>query len=333
MFFFKRGKIYHIEYYDGNQKKVRRISTGQKTKEGALQFVSGLKKSLKQKNNVSAPTVNEFYNDYKNYIGKSHSKSYLRSIDLSFKMFIEFIDNPKIDTITVIELEQFFALTFRRAKYAAHLYHRTLKAAFNKAIQWGYLKSNPFSKIKLPKNQKKLPTFITVSEFHTIIDKTNNEMLKHLFTVGYNTGMRLSELTNLQWESIDLFNKFITVQNTFEFSTKSKKDRIIPMNKITEVSLQSLLGFSKSKYVFVNQIGIKFNEDYVSKQFKRIIKKLGIRNDIKFHTLRHSFASNLAQRGVRLYIIKELLGHEDISTTQIYAHLDNSTLVNAVNLL
>ena len=77
----------------------------------------------------------------------------------------------------------------------------------------------------------------------------------------------------------------------------------------------------------------KFTEDFISKQLKNTVRKTNLSDDIHFHTLRHSFASILVQRGVSLYIVKELLGHEDIKTTQVYSHLTQVSLSNAVNLL
>jgi len=75
------------------------------------------------------------------------------------------------------------------------------------------------------------------------------------------------------------------------------------------------------------------NEDYVSKRFKRAVRSTGLNEDIHFHTLRHSFASNLIQKGASIYVVKELLGHESISTTQIYSHLQSENLSQAVSLL
>jgi site-specific recombinase XerD len=79
--------------------------------------------------------------------------------------------------------------------------------------------------------------------------------------------------------------------------------------------------------------GIKLTEDYVSRKFKKAVKKANLSNKIHFHTLRHSFASNLVQNGVDLYVVKELLGHEDIRTTQVYSHLQTDNLFKAVKLL
>ena len=88
-----------------------------------------------------------------------------------------------------------------------------------------------------------------------------------------------------------------------------------------------------SNYVFKNTKGFKLNESYVSKNFKRAVRNAGLDERIHFHTLRHSFASNLVQNGISLYIVKELLGHENITTTQIYSHLSKDNLFQAIHLL
>ena len=90
---------------------------------------------------------------------------------------------------------------------------------------------------------------------------------------------------------------------------------------------------SASHYVFSKSSVLNFNAEYVSKQFKKALRAAKLNDDIHFHSLRHSFASNLVQRGVNLYVIKELLGHEDIKTTQVYSHLTQSSLLDAVILL
>ena len=79
--------------------------------------------------------------------------------------------------------------------------------------------------------------------------------------------------------------------------------------------------------------GIKLNEDYASKKFKVAVREAGLNDNIHFHTLRHSFASRLIQKGASVFVVKELLGHEDIKTTQIYSHLQTQDLIDAVKLL
>ena len=86
------------------------------------------------------------------------------------------------------------------------------------------------------------------------------------------------------------------------------------------------------KNVFSKSGGIKFNNDYVTKNFKKAVRKAELNDKVHFHTLRHSFASRLVQRGASIYVVKELLGHTDVTTTQIYSHLEQSNLKDVMNL-
>jgi len=149
--------------------------------------------------------------------------------------------------------------------------------------------------------------------------------------------MRLGEILNLIWDCIDFNRRIIMVKNINGFVTKSKKERIIPMNnRLLDLFLnryQTLKMLSKNDYIFYRVLGVKLNEDFVSKQFKKAVRSASLSDEIHFHTLRHSFASNLIQKGASIYVVKELLGHESISTTQIYSHLQSENLNQAVSLL
>ena len=140
----------------------------------------------------------------------------------------------------------------------------------------------------------------------------------------------------MRWDWIDFSQNQITVKCTELFLTKNKKERIVPMStKVQSIlSKRSKLNFHNADdIVFYKTKGKMFYSEFVSKQFKRIVRKANLSEKIHFHTLRHSFASMLVQRGVSLYVVKELLGHEDIATTQIYSHLQKQNLRDAVNLL
>jgi site-specific recombinase XerD len=145
---------------------------------------------------------------------------------------------------------------------------------------------------------------------------------------------------------VNLSTRIITVGDA-EFTTKARNQRYIP---ICEEALTSILsqrerkndtprilrihpsqrGELKSGFVFCKANGEAFTGDYVSKIFKKACKAAGIDKAIHFHSLRHSFASNLVQKGVSLYTIKELLGHSSISTTEVYAHLNMDSLKEAI---
>jgi len=281
-------------------------------------------------------SISDFKNEYLAFAHTTKSQSYLRSISLSFKMFAEYLGNIPIQSITSLQIDKFVTFTFGRTKRGAHLYFRTLKAAFTKAVAWNYIKENPFKNIKFPRIPKSHPVFISVEEFKIILSQTNEEILKQLFIAAFNTGMRLGELTNMKWSWIDFQKSLISIKCSADFSTKSKKERIIPINaalRATLMQLKQSKHYKPEGYVFTNSIGIKLNDDFVSKKFKKSVRLTGLKDSIHFHTLRHSFASMLVQKGVSLYVVKELLGHEDLSTTQIYSHLNNENLIEAVNLI
>ena len=149
--------------------------------------------------------------------------------------------------------------------------------------------------------------------------------------------MRLGELVNMKWSWINLKENQLTIHCTDSFTTKSKRERIIPINQNLENilvnRLSQVLSITNDDYVFTRASGIKLNEDFVSKKFKKSVRAAKLNDKIHFHTLRHSFASLLVQRGVSLYVVKELLGHEELSTTQIYSHLKQQNLREAINLL
>jgi len=308
MLLFKRGKYYQLEYFDEELEKIRRISTGEKTKAGATRFVSQFQEIIKPSKEVEKISFSKFKKEYINFAEQTFTYSYTRSIMLSFKMLEEYLENPILLNIEIRTVENFLLFIHSRAKYAAELYLRTLKAGFNKAIEWGYLEVNPFSKIKLPKKIKRIPVFIVEDELNKILEETQNLTIRDICTTAFYTGLRLSELINLKWDSVDFAREIITVKNTAEFTTKSKKERIIPMHKTVSQLMRNLEKTSKSKYIFSNPYNFKLTADYISRKFKKAVRASGLSDAIHFHSLRHSFASNLVRKGVSLYVVKELLG-------------------------
>ncbi len=147
--------------------------------------------------------------------------------------------------------------------------------------------------------------------------------------VCFYTGIRLGEAVNLRWRNISIEQKLLTIGDN-EFTTKNATQRIIPLcNQVMEVLRQSPVRKPDS-FVFSKSNGFPFRKEYVSKKFKNISRKAGFDEEIHFHSLRHSFASNLAMKGVPIVAIKDLLGHSSIVTTQIYSHSNVDSLVGAI---
>ncbi len=281
--------------------------------------------------------LTKFQDEYVTYLQPTKSKSYVRSVELSFKMLIEFIDDIPLNKITLHLIDKFITHTYCRTPRSASLYYRTLKAAFSKAVLWNFILDNPFKKIKSPKVAKSFPLFISELELQLILENTQEENIKDLFTIAFYTGMRLGEITNMKWPWIDLNQNQILVQCSDSFATKNKKGRVIPFNQnLKNIFIRNypkVFSLKKDDFVFSNLMREKYREDFITKRFKIAVRKTELNDKIHFHTLRHSFASLLIQKGVSLYVVKELLGHESLTTTQIYSHLQQQNLRDAVNLL
>ncbi len=330
---FKRNGYYQIQYFDEKFQRIRRKSLRTKIKNEAITQLTNFKKSLIEYQKFPPLTLSQFKDEYAKFIKENYSKKYLTSVELSFRSLASFlIKDIYLSDLNNVMMEKFLLSVFSKSKYAANLYLRTIKAAINKAITWNYIGKNPFKGIKLPKIPKKYPAFISEKELNIIMDYIKERDIKDVITLAFFTGMRLSEIINLCWSAVDLKSGIITVQNNEAFTTKSKRERIIPMHERVRVVLCNRSQRNSDRYVF-SKCGILYRQEFISKKFKKSLLQTGLSTELHFHSLRHSFASNLVQKGISLYIVKELLGHESINTTQIYSHLQNESLINAISVL
>ncbi len=285
-----------------------------------------------------AVTLRVFADEYKILIKNNRSASYLHSITIALNNLIEFFGpQTAINNITQKDVETFLVYLQQKIRKGHVVYYRNLKAAFNKAKDWGYVKENFFVKVKLPKRQKTAPAFINSDQFKAISNQIEEDVVRNAVVVGYYTGMRLNEIVNLKWKNVNLTTRIITVGDE-EFITKGREQRFIP---VSDEALKALLEQRGKKnaipigesFVFCKKNGENFTGDHFSRRFKSACKKAGINKAIHFHSLRHSFASNLVQQGVSLYKVKELLGHASITTTEIYSHLNIDSLREAISKL
>ncbi|QQS37041.1 MAG: tyrosine-type recombinase/integrase [Ignavibacteriales bacterium] len=339
-FLFKRGKYYQLQYFDETEQRIKRISTKCKMKTDAIKFLSQFNEKKLSQPELKYISLSQFLDEYLNYVKQNLSVKYYNDVHTTFKRMKETFGEIPLNKLTGYNLEQFLTATYQVSKYACKHHFNNLRSAFNKAIQWGYLEVNPMQKIKTPKLPQNNPIFINEIELNQILNYLTKKEFTDIYLLAFHTGMRLGEIVNLRWNQIQLNERVIRVLNTDEFTTKGKKERVIPINsKLYSILINRLpkvINLSGNDLLFHNN-GIKLNGDFVSKKFKEAIRKasieININSQLHMHDLRHSFASNLAKKGVSLYIIKELLGHRDIKTTQIYAHLTIDSLREAVRVL
>jgi integrase len=335
-------RYYQLVYFvDGKRTKVSTKVTNKKDAERFLKsFIpqEKIKKVELEESKEKKPSIklSSFIEEYKTYVSHTYSEKYLKkAVNPSFVALQKNIPDTPIQMISTRIVDQFISNVYSKSKFAASLYHRTLKAAFNKAVVWNYIEINPFNKIKAPKVPQSFPAFIFESELIEILNNTEKQLMKDIFTTAFYTGMRLGELLNMKWDWIDFTQNIITIKNSDEFNSKNKRERIIPIHQKIKTIFQTRyqLGKDQNSVIFYRKLKIKLNEDFVSKQFKKAVRAAKLNDKIHFHSLRHSFASALVQSGISIYAVKELLGHGNIKTTQIYSHLQKQNLMEAVNSL
>ncbi|TDW14819.1 integrase/recombinase XerD [Breznakia blatticola] len=192
--------------------------------------------------------------------------------------------------------------------------------------------ANPAMHVKLSKKGNKLPSFLNENDLEMFIgafnDKKDVDLYQHaIIEVMYGCGLRVSEVCNLQMNQLHL------QQGIIKAVGKGNKERLIPINQHAIDCLQLYFDgprtFWNTKnlhYVFVNQRGNRLTRQYVHSMIKKKLTELEMNNTISAHSFRHSFATHLLNGGADLRSVQELLGHSDISTTQIYTHIQSDRL-------
>ncbi len=191
---------------------------------------------------------------------------------------------------------------------------------------------DPTSNLETPKVEKKLPGILTPNEVELLLEQPNSQDAKGrrdkaMLELLYATGIRVSELIGLEVNDINTVLGFIKCSG-------GKKERVVPMGNIAKNALSDyilharadMVKDSKEKALFVNCNGSKLSRQGFWKIIKQYQKQAGIKTDITPHTLRHSFAAHLLENGADLKSIQEMLGHADISSTQVYSKLMNSRI-------
>jgi integrase/recombinase XerD len=271
------------------------------------------------------------YLDYLKYERKLSDNTY-KSYAYNLSSFYAFFPNgTSIKDLSDKDIKDFLYKLKLTNKSKAH-YLTVLKSFYAFLIREGSITKNPIDGIKMPKIEKKLPNYLTIEEVDELLniklEKPNDYRNKTMLELLYASGMRISELTNLKASQVDFNESLVRIMG------KGKKERIVPLNDVSLHYIEEylniyrplLLRSKESEYVFVNNHGTKMSRQGFFKILKKICEDKGIKKDVSPHTLRHSFATHLLNNGADLRIIQELLGHENLVTTEIYSHLQNKKI-------
>ncbi len=208
-----------------------------------------------------------------------------------------------------------------------------IKVFYKFLIREGFIKDDPASVLDSPKLWKRLPDVLSIDEIQRLMDAPDQSDWmgirdKAALEMMYATGMRVSEVVDLRTDGLNLDLGFVRCKG------KGSKERIVPIGKTASKCLTSylekirpkLLKTKTSPNVFITRLGKRMSRQSFWKIIKKHVAKANIKKRITPHTLRHSFATHLLERGADLRIVQELLGHANIATTQIYTHINKDRL-------
>ncbi len=210
----------------------------------------------------------------------------------------------------------------------------SIKSFYNYLIFDDKINENPSIEIYSPKLEKKFPIVLTIQEIDKIISSIdlsigNGERNRTIIECLYSCGLRVSELINLKISEINFSEEYIRIIG------KGNKQRITPINNNLIKYFNNYINHIRSKikinrknidYLFLNRRGTKISRVLVFNIVKEACKKAGVKKNISPHTFRHSFATHLVEGGADLRAVQEMLGHSNITTTEIYTHLDTKYL-------
>ncbi|HLP10998.1 MAG TPA: site-specific tyrosine recombinase XerD [Flavobacteriales bacterium] len=213
-----------------------------------------------------------------------------------------------------------------------------LKNFFGYLLLENIIRTDPTELLEAPKTSRKLPDVLTVEDIFSLMDcidlsKPEGARNKIIIEIMYACGLRVSELVDLKISNIYFNENFVRVVG------KGNKERLVPIGKQSLKQLKSYLEHYRKQalvakgaedFLFLNRRGKKLSRVMIFHIIKQSAKDAGVKKDISPHTLRHSFATHLIENGADLRAVQEMLGHESITTTEIYTHLDRKFLAETI---
>lgn len=278
----------------------------------------------------------EYYLRVTKRLSQNSIKSYLTDL----KEYVDFLKrnynvvNP--NGVTKQHIRNFIARLKRKNNTSSSISRKmsAIRSLHKYFLLENLVDSNVSLGVSLPKKEQKLPQVLSLLEVEALLVAADGDTPlelrnKAMLELLYGSGLRVSELVDLKLSDLHLNMGFINILG------KGNKERIVPIGGEGAHAVRQYLDKGRTvlkkvpgDILFVNSLGSSISRVGFYKTLKKIAKKAGITKDVSPHTLRHSFASHLLENGVDLRVVQELLGHEDISTTQIYTHISKKHLKN-----
>ena len=247
-------------------------------------------------------------------------------------------NKKRIIEIKKIDTSQYISYLFNQNLKSTSVNRKisSLKTFFNFLLKKKLIKANPFADQIMPKKPVSLPKSISEDDVVKLLDAPKTDSLiglrdKAMLELLYASGVRISELVNIKFSDLDLERNIIKVFG------KGSKERLVPFGEDAAQCISAYIDERKKnkdiasiKYIFLNNRGSKISRHAFWHRLKEYCLEIGLKSDISPHTLRHAFATHLLNRGADLRSVQVLLGHSDLSTTQIYTHIAKQRLSELV---
>jgi len=280
---------------------------------------------------VSSLTLEEAAHRYSVYLrterqaSKQTQENYCRDI---YKLQQFFSSPVDLDVINSADIRQCMASLHHHSLSPRSLQRwlSAIRSLFDFCIRQGWIRKNPCEGIRPPKGKKALPKTLDVDEVNQLLKNKEDTFLQSrdnaIAELLYSSGLRLSELVNLNCDRVDLSDAMMTVVG------KGNKTRILPVGRVAIVALEKWLGWrqqyvkTEEQALFISQQGRRLGQRSVQQRLKQLGVSQYLEQPLNPHMLRHSFASHMLESSGDLRAVQELLGHANITTTQVYTHLD-----------
>ncbi|MFA6142948.1 MAG: tyrosine recombinase XerC [Candidatus Omnitrophota bacterium] len=270
--------------------------------------------------------IEKFINYLK--VEKNSSPHTITNYEVDLKFFASFLGERDITSIDHLALRKFLA-EMRNKNYAKRTVARklaSLRSFFKFLFREGHIKNNPITAISTPKLDKKLPVVLDVAKVKKLVEAPPEDTSaglrdRAILETLYSAGIRVSELVGLDADDVDFISEVIKVFG------KGRKDRIVPVGSLAISALRKYMDrrsddkVKDKDAVFLNKSGKRLTDRSVRRILDKYVRQTSVAEHISPHSLRHSFATHLLDRGADLRSVQELLGHMNLSTTQIYTHV------------
>ncbi|MBI3313395.1 MAG: tyrosine recombinase XerC [Candidatus Omnitrophica bacterium] len=269
---------------------------------------------------------------------KNASPHTVKNYAIDLREFCGFLKKKSPEEISYLDIRSFLAYLkshdYSKSSVARKL--ACIRSFFKFLARENQLKVNPAAGIATPKREKRLPLFLAIEEVTNLLEAPSKNSWdekrdKAVLEMLYSSGLRVSELVGLNHEDVDLVSGLVRVRG------KGKKERIVPVGSVALKAIRDYLEHRPPKDgtenlkrpLYLNRYGGRITDRSIRRLILKYTKRIALNKEVSPHTLRHSFATHMLDRGADLRSVQELLGHENLSTTQIYTHVTTKRLKEA----